>query len=157
MAIPPSSFSISMLTGALSLSDLRDKSRHFKKEDFLTLQRFSFDCTRALTPSGEAYSASGGVISATVRMMNPDSYKEFYERLGSTEQKPMSFIFDASFSAGELSSCEGGIVVEGYVVDIEESYHADTDKQMLLTFRFRFTSLTFLGENNNGNVTFSIY
>ena len=75
--------------------------------------------------------------------------------LPSNEHFRFSFLFNATFNQNErLNDYEDGMVCDGYVVDVDESYSSYSykeanDKQMLLNIKLLLLSTTYIGRDNN--------
>ena len=131
------------------------------KEICLTIQRFDYQCEHKRNDSGEVYGATEPVIlDFSIRVNSPRHSRPYYSALVSNERFRYSFLFNATFGPTErLADYEDGMVIEGYVVHVEEDYvtkaAADgADRQILLNVKLQVCSVTYLGRENHLTNTF---
>jgi ABC-type multidrug transport system ATPase subunit len=77
-----------------------------------------------------------------------DKYKELYKALKSTQITCFSVLFNAVFDQdNQLSDYYGGMVVDGYVVDIEESFDVASlnPNGMSLTVKIVVNTIKYVG------------
>jgi hypothetical protein len=81
----------------------------------------------------------------------------FYQRLVLSGHYEYSLLFNVTFDPNQrLSDYEDGMIVDGYVVGVEERYTSQTgkagsDKQMLLDVEILVRSTTYLGREEQNN------
>jgi hypothetical protein len=91
----------------------------------------------------------------TIRLNDTADAKPFYQMLPSNEHFCFSFLFNATFNQNErLNDYEDGMVCDGYVVGIDESYSASSNKepnnkQMLLNIKLLLLNTTYIGRDKN--------
>jgi hypothetical protein len=126
------------------------------KENCLTVQHFDYLCEHKRNDSGEVYGATKPVIlQFTIRVNSPRHARTFYRRLISNEHTCFSFLFNVTYGQNDrMSNYEDGMVIDGYVVHVEETYSTvveddGSDKQMLLNVTLQVRSVTYLGRENN--------
>ena len=126
------------------------------KENALTVQYFSYDCTYRRNNSGEIYGAVEPVIlQLRIRVNSPHHARQFYRESIQHNHFQISFLFNVTWSENDrLGNYEDGMVVDGYVVHVEEEYHSSkqidgVDQQMLLDVKLLVRSVTYLGRENN--------
>lgn len=130
------------------------------KENCLTVQHFDYECEHKRNDSGEVYGATKPVIlEFSIRVNSPRHARMFYRRLISNEHSCFSFLFNITYSANErMSGYDDGMVVDGYVVHVEETYTTKVDdngdKQMMLNVTLQVRSVIYLGRENNFKSTF---
>ncbi len=131
------------------------------KENCLTVQHFDYQCEHKRNDSGEVYGATKPVIlQFTIRVNSPRHARTFYRRLISNEHSCFSFLFNITYGANErMANYDDGMVVDGYVVHVEETYSTKVDedggdKQMLLHVTLQVRSVIYLGRENNFKSTF---
>ena len=134
-------------------SNFQDNSAGVLKENCLTVQHFDYQCE-----SGEVYGATDPVIlKFTVRINSPHHARVFYQRLVLSGHYEYSLLFNVTFDPNQrLSDYEDGMIVDGYVVGVEERYTSQTgkagsDKQMLLDIEVLVRSTTYLGREEQNN------
>lgn len=130
------------------------------KENCLTVQHFDYQCEHKRNASGEVYGPTEPVIlKFTVRVNSPKHAKVFYSNLLSNSYFNYSFLFNATFNANQrLGDYEDGMVVNGYVVSVEENYSTEKnqtgeDEQILLDVAILARSVTYLGREEQNNYT----
>ena len=137
-----------------------DNTINVLKENCLTVQHFDYECEHKRNDSGEVYGATKPVIlQFTIRVNSPRHARAFYRRLISNEHTCFSFLFNITYGANErMSAYEDGMVVDGYVVHVEETYTTKVDdggdKQMMLNVTLQVRSVIYLGRENNFKSTF---
>ena len=131
------------------------------KEHCLTVQHFDYQCEHKRNASGEVYGPTEPVmLKFTVRVNSPKHAKVFYSNLLSNSYFNYSFLFNATFNGSQrLGDYEDGMVVNGYVVSVEENYsagknQAGEDEQILLDVTLLARSVTYLGRENHFKNTF---
>ena len=130
------------------------------KENCLTVQHFDYQCEHKRNASGEVYGPTEPVIlKFTVRVNSPRHAKVFYNNLLSNSYFNYSFLFNATFNANQrLGDYEDGLVVNGYVVSVEENYstgknQTGEDEQILLDVTILARSVTYMGREEQNNYT----
>ena len=131
------------------------------KENCLTVQKFSYNCVHKRNSAGEVYGPTEPVIlDFKVRVNSPYHAKAFYSALGQNQHYDFSLLFNVTFHANErLTDYEDGMVVNGYVVKVEEDYHSAKneeghDEQMMLNVKVLVCSAIYLGKEKNFVNTF---
>ena len=131
------------------------------KENCQTVQHFDYRCEHRRNEAGDLYGVSEPVLlNFFVRIGSPRDGRPYYRAMAANEHYRFSFIFNATFnSMGRLNGYEDGMVVDGYVVHIEEqSAEKDNsegeDRQTLLKVMLQVCSVTYLGSDNNYKCTF---
>ncbi len=137
-----------------------DNAAGVLKEHCLTVQHFDYQCEHKRNQSGEVYGATDPVLlKFTIRVNSPYHARVFYQRLVLSGHYEYSLLFNVTFDANQrLSNYEDGMVVNGYVVSVEERYTSQTDtdgsdKQMLLDVVLLVRSTTYLGREEQNNYT----
>ena len=134
--------------------NLVDNPMNVLKEQCLTVQHFDYQCEHKRNASGEVYGPTEPVIlKFSVRMNAPRQAKVFYDNLLNNSYFDYSFLFNATFNDNQrLNDCEDGMVVNGYVVSVEENYSAGQnvagkDEQISLDVTILARSVIYLGRN----------
>lgn len=115
-----------------------------------TIQDYHYHCYYERDKHGEPY---GGVLSGyldfSIVLSDLTACKYYYQCLDQHESSPFSFIFNATFNEkGRLANYENGMIIYGYVVDIEEScnhHDEEGNEQMLLHVKMLVSNISFLG------------
>ena len=147
------------LKAVLFQENFLDNPKNVLKENCLVIQHFSYECERMRNNSSDVYGASKPVIlKFTVRVNSPKHAKVFYSNLLSNSYFNYSFLFNATFNANQrLGDYEDGMVVNGYVVSVEEQYSSlqddkGVDKQMLLEVKLLVRSTLYMGREEQNNL-----
>jgi hypothetical protein len=139
------------------------------QEQFTTVEKFHYCCTRQRDNRGKTYGPTEPVeLEFTIRLNNPADAKPYYTRLASQENFIFSFVFNAVFAENtSLKDYDDGMICDGYVVSIEEhysnthetglpdeQYSMPQDEQMMLTVKVLLVNTTYLGREKNYQSTF---
>lgn len=151
------------LRAVLVQDSFLENPKNVLKEKCLVLQNFSYECERMRNNSSDVYGASKPVIlKFTIRVNSPSHARELYQRLVQNGHNDFSILFNVTFDPFQrLASYEDGMVLNGYVVSVEERYNSlqdesGVDKQMILDVEVLVRSTVYLGreEQNNLNSVF---
>ena len=95
-----------------------------RRTDSIVVQQYSYALERPRNAHGVAYgNSSGGILTIDVRIGSRDNMRIYYERLSQTYSTSFSLVFNARYDeTGILDDYEGGMIVEGYLTDIGESF-----------------------------------
>ena len=100
------------------------------------------------------------ILEFTIRANSPRQAKAFYKELVSNEHTNFSFLFNVTYNENQrLNSYDDGMVVNGYIVHIEEKYsstsnQAGSNTQIEMNVTLLSRSVTYLGSDNNYKSTF---
>lgn len=138
-----------------------EEPKNILKENCLTIQQFSYNCVHKRNSAGEVYGATKPVIlDIKVRVNSPYHVKVFYSALEQNQHHDFSILFNVTFQAnGHLADYEDGMVVNGYVVKVEEDYQGTKnreshDERMMLNVKILVRSAIYLGKEKNFVNTF---
>ena len=144
------------LKALLVLDDITDEGVSVWQNNCFTVQHFSYQCNRQRNEAGVPYGPTlPSYLDFTVRVSENDSAKLLFERIGISKTFPYSFLFNASFSTQRrLSDCEDGMVAQGYLVELDESYdsaanNGGTQEQMLIRGRLLLSHIRYVGRENS--------
>lgn len=144
------------LKAVVVLDDVRLTNFTNTRDQFFTVQRFEYRCERSRDERGLPFGSTLSVVlKASVKATTPDTGKVLYEWLSQNARFSMSFLFDATFDgSAKLADFGSGMVMNGYVVDIEETHNRFAEveiyeQQMLIEFSFLVSSITYLGRESN--------
>jgi hypothetical protein len=148
------------LKAVLFRENFLDNPRNVLKENCLVIQNFSYECERMRNNSSDVYGASKPVIlSFTIRVNSPLHARELYRRLALNGHYDYSILFNVTYDANQrLKDFEDGMVVNGYVVSVEENYSAGKnvtgeDEQILLDVTIMVRRVTYLGREEQCHYT----
>ena len=149
------------LRAVVVLDNFLDNPKNILKENCMTVQHFNYECVHKRNDAGEIYGAVNPVIlDFVVRVNSPRHARAFYRELVSNECANLSFLFNVTYNEYQrLSDYEDGMVVNGYIVHIEEEYTSNTDQsgsntQIELHVRLLSRSVTYQGSDNHFTSTF---
>lgn len=118
-----------------------------------TVQHFDYNCFRTRDGVGSPYGpTNASLMRITVKTLLSDGYKELYNRLKSTELYAFSVVFNATYDEFRvLKDYADAMVVNGYIVEIEEVFDTMSGKQegMMLNLKILLHSLEYLGKRVN--------
>ena len=144
------------LKAVVVMDNFLDNPMNVLKENCMTVQHFNYDCEHKRNEAGEIYGAINPVmLEFTVRVNSPRQAKAFYKEIVSNEHSNYSFLFNVTYNENQrLSTYEDGMVVNGYIVHIEENYTTaaqqdGSNTQIELSVKLLSRSVTYLGADNN--------
>ena len=149
------------LKAVVVMENFLDNPMNILKENCMTVQHFNYECVHKRNESGEIYGSVNPVmLDFVIRANSPRQAKGFYKDLVSNEHSNFSFLFNVTYNENQrLENFEDGMVVNGYIVHIEENYASRADQagsntqiEMKVTLLSR--SVTYLGVDNNFQSTF---
>ncbi|MBQ2025806.1 MAG: hypothetical protein II215_04980 [Paludibacteraceae bacterium] len=114
-----------------------------------TICQFDYACKRDVDEAGRQTGITNTtVMTVALKSATVDKYKELYKALKSTQISCFSVLFNAVFDQdNQLSDYYGGMVVDGYVVDIEESFDVASlnPNGMSLTVKIVVNTIKYVG------------
>lgn len=138
-----------------------DNPKNILKENCMTVQHFNYECVHKRNDAGEIYGAMNPVtLEFVVRVNSPRQAKAFYKELVTNQPANFSFLFNVTYNDNQrLSDYEDGMVVNGYIVHIEEEYTSRFNQtggstQIELHVKILARSVTYLGADDNFSNTF---
>lgn len=147
------------LTAMVVMKDMTNylssvSSSGIKKSDCRLALHFDYRCARKRDAKGHTYEASEPfMLSFSVQVTGTEQAKPFYQLLTSDENSPLSFLFDATFPNESLSSYGSAMVVNGYMVDVQEDFSSQDQTQMILHARMIVHSITYIKESDTKTFT----
>ena len=149
------------LKAVVVMENFLDNPMNILKENCMTVQHFNYECAHKRNDSGEIYGAVNPVIlDFVIRANSPRQARAFYKEIVSNEHTNFSFLFNVTYNENQrLDNYEDGMVVNGYIVHIEEEYssrsnQAGSSTQIELHVKLLARSVTYLGADNNFKSTF---
>ena len=127
-----------------------------------TILHFSYACSRERNKSGFPQgNTTTTFLDFTIRLLQPDDGKYFYQLMQQNEPGDFTFIFNADIQKRQfVTGYEDGMVVCGYVVDVEDDYSttpvADgSTEQMMIHVKLLVANITYIGMNGNRSIIIS--
>jgi hypothetical protein len=103
----------------------------FLQEKGYTVQQFSYNCEMNRDTVNTIYGQTGNVIvDFVIRVMNNEQ-SLFYGKLKDLGSDVYSFVCNAVFENGKLRSFDNGIMVDGFVVDVDEAGSNDASQAQM--------------------------
>ena len=136
------------LKAVLFWDNFLENPKNVLKENCLVIQNFSYECERSKPV----------IMTFTIRVNSPSHAKELYQRLALNGHYDYSILFNVTYDNNQrLKDYEDGMVVNGYVVSLEERYSslqddAGVDKQMLLEVKLLVRSTTYMGRERQNDL-----
>lgn len=144
------------LKAVVVMENFLENPLNVMKENCMTVQHFNYECEHKRNEAGEIYGAINPVmLEFTVRVNSPRQARAFYKEIVSNEHSNYSFLFNVTYNENQrLSTYEDGMVVNGYIVHIEENYTTaaqqdGSNTQIELSVKLLSRSVTYLGADNN--------
>lgn len=144
------------LKAVVVMENFLENPLNVMKENCMTVQHFNYECEHKRNEAGEIYGAINPVmLEFTVRVNSPRQAKAFYKEIVSNEHSNYSFLFNVTYNENQrLNTYEDGMVVNGYIVHIEENYTTaaqqdGSNTQIELSVKLLSRSVTYLGADNN--------
>ena len=140
------------LKAVLFLEDITEGVPMRQAEGY-TIQHFDYNYYRTRDHEGNPYGGSNAsLMDITIKTISADGYKELYRRLHSRELYSCTIVFNATYDGFRiLESYADAMVVNGYIVEIEEVFDTMTKKRqgMMLSMKILLHSLDYLGTRVN--------
>jgi len=143
------------LKALLFLGNMIEEDAVIDKKHCLTVQHFAYGCSRNRNKAGQPYGATvSSTLTFTLRLMEPADGKVFYKYLKGNEPLNFSIVFNASFNEQKhLANYYDAMVVQGYVIDIEDIYDSTPKKQhaeqAVITVEVLLSKIIFKGKEIN--------
>lgn len=126
------------------LSDLTESNFRFTQPG-CTLVHFEYDLNHVHDDNGVVDSEILGDLSFVIRIGETVGADLFLRQLQSLQLQSYTFLFDDVVDSGSVSDFRNGLVVTGYVYDVDENYSGET----LLTVRVKPLAFKFLGDSSS--------
>lgn len=138
------------LKGICTFGDVTDNSIRIVKSHCYSLQNYTYDCFRSRDEQGIPYgNTAASVLRFTVRFVQMNESKSFYQKLKSNESCIISFFFNATFTDNqELSSYDSALAMKGFIVDLKEQFQSKSQKQVELIVEFLIKSIVYVGKDH---------
>lgn len=138
---------------------MQDNMQNILKEKCLTVQHFDYHCEYNRNQNGEHFgSQQPAILNFTIRVNSISQVGVFYKNLVGTGYFEYTFLFNPHFGSNQrLSTYEDGMIINGYVVSVEEIFNSaknkeDRDEQVILDIKILIRSVLYLGRDENSNL-----
>lgn len=140
----------------LSESNFRDVVQEdaFRRSNGMAVQQYQYTCAMQCDRVGTIYGDPQSVTFDFSVCVMKTGQNLFYEKLQDNGTDQYSFVFNAVFENDKLQSFDQAIMVEGYIVDVEEAGSNDNE-QATIRVKLLASEMTYL-HNNNDKLTLSI-
>ena len=103
----------------------------FTQDKGYTVQQFSYNCEMSRNTVNTIYGQTGNVIvDFVIRVMNNDQ-SLFYGKLQDLGSDMYCFVCNCVFENGKLKSFDNAIMVDGFVVDVDEAGSNDASQAQM--------------------------
>ena len=153
------SLKMNELKAVVVMADIREEGGSITRDKCMSVEHFDYRLERKRDYEGRTYAGNEqAMLCFTVRLNSAEQAKPFYEQMTSQENSPLTFIFNAFYSETKrLTDYDDALVVEGYVVDVEEDFRSailnnPNEEQIVLRARVLTHSITYIGAGNNKTI-----
>lgn len=127
-----------------------------------TVLHFNYECKKERNQAGFPFGdTTSTILSFTIKLMNPEDGKLFYQQMQMNEPGDYTFLFNAELQNRQVvTDSEDVMVVCGYVVDVEDDYSSTpsvdgSTEQMQIHVKLLVANITYIGTNGNRYVEIS--
>lgn len=117
-----------------------------------TICQFHYACKRNRNAVGKQVGVTDTTLmTIDLKSVSADKYKELYKALKNAQISSFSVLFNAVFDNNkQLTDYYGGMVVDGYVVDVAENFDATAicPNGMSLRIQILVNTLQYIGKQN---------
>lgn len=140
----------------LSESNFQDVVQQdaFRRSNGSAVQQYQYTCAMQRDRVGTVFGDPESVIFDFSVCVMKTGQNLFYEKLQDNGTDQYSFVFNAIFDDDKLQSFDQAIMVEGYIVDVEEAGSNDNE-QATIQVKLLASNLTYIHKNND-KLTLSI-
>ena len=142
--------------GVVLLDDIREYGFHLTQNLQLntTLETFSYDFTKLINQGNKVFGAhEPTILEFSIRIHTSIQARTLYNSAYQNESMRFSFLFDPEYRetgasrVNKISNYKYGLVVDGYIVHLEEEYNSDKDssgldRQTIIHIRLLLRSVT---------------
>lgn len=127
-----------------------------------TVLHFNYECKKERNQAGFPFGdTTSTILSFTIKLMNPEDGKLFYQQMQMNEPGDYTFLFNAELQNRQVvTDSEDAMVVCGYVVDVKDDYSSTpsvdgSTEQMQIHVKLLVANITYIGTNGNRYVEIS--
>ena len=154
------SLKVTELKAIVVMADLQNQDVSITSDKCMSVGHFDYCCFRNRDSKGRTYHDSApAMLNFIVRFNSIEKAKQFYQQIQKNESGTLSFLFNASFSNGNLDDYASAMVVNGFIVDIQEDFHSKVssvqeDQQMIARVRMQVHSIIYKNSNTVKELAF---
>lgn len=122
----------------------------------IVVEHYDFSLGRNLNSQGDAYGCTGDRnVKIKITVGSRDNLKLFYERMNQQFQSSYTLLFNVRYDDDNMvgDNYDGGMVLNGFICDLEEGYiqHPDGSgkTEFTITITILLISLTCIGSSRN--------
>ena len=119
----------------------------FQRNNGMAVQQFAYNCSMQQDNAGVVYGMPSHVLMDFTVCVMQAQQNIFYEKLMEKSTEQYSFLFNAVFERDKLKAFDNAIMVEGYIVEVEEC-GSNEEEQALIKVKLLASELTYLHKNN---------
>lgn len=138
---------------------LQGNMQNVLKEKCMTVQHFDYHCEYNRNQNGEHFgSQQPALLNFSIRVSSMSQASVFYKNLVGTGNFEYTFLFNPHFGSNmRLSTYEDGMIIDGYVISVEENYNSaknkeDRDEQVVLDIKILIRNVLYLGRDEYSNL-----
>ena len=126
-----------------------------------TVLHFNYECSKERDKAGFPFgNTKNTFLNFTLRLMRPEDGKLFYRQMQQNEPGSYTFLFNVKHENHRIKSSEDDMVVNGYVVDVEDDYTTTpmsdgSTEQMQIHVKLLVANITYVGMNGNRTLAIS--
>ncbi len=146
----------SLYNAMLVAEDVNEVGASITRDKCYVVQHYSYSSERRRHDVQMIESMEmSSYIDFVIRIANANAGKQFYQQMRVNEAFTYSFLFNATFNgSGRMLGYEDGMIVKGYIVDIEEDISASNqeegkDTQVLMKVKLLLNSITYIGNEKS--------
>ncbi len=135
--------------------NIREADTIIRRSQCHTVQEYSYCFQRTRNdagfPTGPTLTT---ILEFTIKIGSPEEGRLYYQRIHDNQPYDYTFIFNATFGTHmQLVDSEDAMVVNGYVVDVEDNYDTEDEngqsEQMLIHLKLMINSIAYIGRDHD--------
>lgn len=141
------------LKAALFTTDISQEHSKCSRENGYTIQYYTYHLGRTRDTFGYPYGPTlQTIFKAVVKLPSMNKCKIFYEQLQSSEQHTFSFVFNAAYDDNNcLKEWDNAMIVNAYVVGIDENYNSTEDGYVNIELELLVSSIIYKGSDSSSD------
>ena len=152
---------VNELKAVAVMEDVMESEKNITQDKCMSVKHFDYRCSRRRDSKGRVCHANEPAwLTFSVCIDSAEQTKPIYEQMMDQQRGPLSFLFNAVFSdAKRLTDYYDAMVVEGYVVDVQEDFYSASlpeleEEQIILRARMQVHSIKYVGKNDCKTLSF---
>ena len=120
----------------------------FQRANGRAVQQFAYRCARQQDKAGTVCGEPQNVVIDFTICVMQATQNVYYEKLLDQSAERFSFLFNAEYENDKLKDYNNAIMIEGYIVDVEEC-GSNENEQAMIRVKILASELTYLHKNND--------